>query len=247
MDILPAIDLIGGKCVRLIQGQYDRQITYKDDPVAQAAEFVAAGAQWLHVVDLDGAKEGRPVNAPVVAAIARHLPKLKIELGGGVRNEEAIVTMLDAGVTRLIMGSSAVKQFGWFCKMVRKYPGRLVLGLDARGANLATEGWLEQGGLDIFEFVRQAAGLPIAAIVYTDISKDGMLAGPNLERTGQLVRAVDVPIVAAGGVTTVEDIESLEAAGVAGAIIGRALYEGSITLEAALAAAGRHRKSAGNA
>ena len=237
MDILPAIDLIGGKCVRLIQGQYDKQITYKDDPAAQAAEFVAAGAQWLHVVDLDGAKEGRCVNAPVVAAIARQLPTLKIELGGGVRNEEAIVTMLDAGVTRLILGSSAVKQFDWFCEMARKYPDRLVLGLDARGAKLATEGWLEQGGQDIVEFAKRAADLPIAAIVYTDISKDGMLAGPNLERTGQLVRAVEVPIVAAGGVTTVKDIESLKSAGVAGAIIGRALYEGSITLEAALAAA----------
>jgi len=237
MDILPAIDLIGGKCVRLVQGQYDRQITYKDDPVAQAAEFAAAGAAWLHIVDLDGAKEGRCVNAPVVAAIARQMPTLKIELGGGIRNETAIAAMLEAGVTRLILGSSAIKQFGWFGDMARKYPDRLVLGLDARGASLATEGWLEQGGLDVFEFAKQAADLPIAAIVYTDISKDGMLAGPNLERTGQLVQAVDVPIVAAGGVTTVEDIQNLKSVGVAGAIIGRALYEGSITLQAALVAA----------
>lgn len=236
MDILPAIDLIGGKCVRLVQGQYDRQITYKDDPVAQAAEFVADGAQWLHVVDLDGAKAGRCVNAPVVAAIAQQFPKLKIELGGGIRNEEAIVTMLEAGVTRLILGSSAIKQFDWFGEMAQKYPYRLVLGLDARGAKLATEGWLEQGGLDVFEFAKKAADLPIAAIVYTDISKDGMLAGPNLERTGQLVQAVTVDIVAAGGVTTVEDIKNLKLIGVAGAIIGRALYEGSITLADALAA-----------
>lgn len=236
MDILPAIDLIGGRCVRLIQGQYDKQITYKDDPVGQAKEFWEAGATWLHVVDLDGAKEGRPVNAQAVAAIAKALPALKIELGGGIRNEEAIVQMLEAGVTRLILGSSAVKQFDWFCKMARKYPKKLVLGLDARGANLATEGWLEQGGQEIVAFAKQAADLPLAAIIYTDISKDGMLAGPNLERTAQLVKAVEVPIVAAGGVTTVEDITSLKAAGVAGAIIGRALYEGSITLEAALAA-----------
>ena len=236
MDILPAIDLIGGKCVRLVQGQYDRQITYKDDPVAQAAEFVADGAQWLHVVDLDGAKAGRCVNAPVVAAIAQQFPKLKIELGGGIRNEEAIVTMLEAGVTRLILGSSAIKQFDWFGEMAQKYPYRLVLGLDARGAKLATEGWLEQGGLDVFEFAKKAADLPIAAIVYTDISKDGMLAGPNLERTGQLVQAITVDIVAAGGVTTVEDIKNLKLIGVAGAIIGRALYEGSITLADALAA-----------
>ncbi len=237
MDILPAIDLIDGKCVRLVQGQYDRQITYKDDPVQQAAEFAAAGARWLHIVDLDGAKQGRCVNAAVVAAIARQVSGLKIELGGGVRDEQAIVTMLEAGVTRLILGSSAVKQFDWFGQMCRKYPGRLVLGLDARGAKLATEGWLEQGGQDIVEFAKRAADLPIAAIVYTDISKDGMLAGPNLERTRQLVAAVKTPIVAAGGVTTVVDVGSLKTIGVAGAIIGRALYEGSITIEAALAAA----------
>lgn len=237
MDILPAIDLISGKCVRLVQGQYDRQITYKDDPVAQAQEFAAAGAQWLHIIDLDGAKEGRCVNAAVVSAIARQFPGLKIELGGGIRDEQAIVTMLEAGVTRLILGSSAIKQFGWFGEMTHKYPHRLVLGLDARGAKLATEGWLEQGGQDIIEFAKQAADLPIAAIVYTDISKDGMLAGPNLERTGQLVRAVKTPIVAAGGVTTVKDIENLKSIEVSGAIIGRALYEGSITLNEALSAA----------
>jgi len=236
MEILPAIDLIGGRCVRLIQGQYDKQITYKDDPVAQAREFWEAGAVWLHVVDLDGAKEGRPVNAQAVAAIAKALPGMKIELGGGIRNEEAIVQMLEAGVMRLILGSSAVKQFDWFCQMARKYPNKLVLGLDARGANLATEGWLEQGGQEIVAFAKQAGALPLATIIYTDISKDGMLAGPNLARTAQLVTAVDVPIVAAGGVTTIKDIKNLKSIGVAGAIIGRALYEGSITLEAALAA-----------
>ena len=235
MDILPAIDLIDGQCVRLIQGQYDKKITYKDDPVAQAKEFYDAGAQWLHVVDLDGAKEGRPVNAKVVAKIAKEVP-MKVELGGGIRDEAAIVTMLDAGVTRLILGSSAIKQFEWFSEMARKYPDRLVLGLDARGANLATEGWLDQGSQSVLGFAQQAADLPLAAIIYTDISKDGMLAGPNVERTKQLVEAVDVPIVAAGGVTTVEDIKTLKAAGVAGAIIGRALYEGSITLTEALEA-----------
>ena len=235
MDILPAIDLIDGQCVRLIQGQYDKKITYKDDPVAQAKEFFDAGAQWLHVVDLDGAKQGKPVNAEIVAKIAKEVP-MKVELGGGIRDEAAIIQMLDAGVTRLILGSSAIKQFGWFGQMARKYPDRLVLGLDARGANLATEGWLDQGSQSILDFAKQAADLPLATIIYTDISKDGMLDGPNVERTRQLVEAVDVPIVAAGGVTTVEDIKTLKAAGVAGAIIGRALYEGSITLTEALEA-----------
>ncbi len=238
MDILPAIDLIGGRCVRLIQGQYDKQITYKDDPVAQARDFYEAGARWLHVIDLEGAKQGRPVNADVVAQIAAQVPDLKIELGGGVRDEAAIVQMLTAGVTRLILGSSAVKQFNWFSEMARKYPNRLVLGLDARGANVATEGWLEQGAQTVLEFAKQAVDLPLAAIIYTDIRKDGMLAGPNIERTRALVEAVDLPIVAAGGVTTVNDVHTLKSIGVAGAIIGRALYEGTITVEAALDAVG---------
>ncbi|MHC4553186.1 MAG: 1-(5-phosphoribosyl)-5-[(5-phosphoribosylamino)methylideneamino]imidazole-4-carboxamide isomerase [Planctomycetota bacterium] len=235
MDILPAIDLIDGKCVRLVQGEYNKKITYKDDPVAQAQEFYDAGAEWLHVVDLDGAKLGKPINAGVVAEIAKNVP-MKIELGGGVRNEESITAMLDAGVTRLILGSSAIKEYNWFCEMANKYPQRLVLGLDARGANLATEGWLEQGSLSLLEFAKKAADLPLSAIIYTDISKDGMLAGPNIERTKQLVEEVDLPIVAAGGVTTVDDVKTLKTAGVAGAIIGRALYEGSITLTEALEA-----------
>ena len=233
MEILPAIDLIDGKCVRLIQGEYDRKITYKDNPVQQAQDFADAGARWLHIVDLDGAKLGKPCNAEVVAEIAAKVP-LKIELGGGIRDEDAISTMLEAGVTRLILGSSAVKQFDWFCDMARKYSDRLVLGLDARGSTVATEGWLQQGGYEILDFAKKCDGLPLAAIVYTDISKDGMLAGPNIERTKQLVEAVDLPIVAAGGVTTAEDVKTLKAANVAGAIIGRALYEGTITLTDAL-------------
>jgi len=236
MDVLPAIDLIDGKCVRLVQGEYHKKITYKDDPVVQAKEFFDAGAVWLHIVDLDGAKLGRPMNAEVVAEIAKNVP-MKIELGGGIRNEEAIVKMLDAGVKRLILGSSAVKQFDWFCEMAKKYPDRLVLGLDARGSTVATEGWLEQGAQSVLDFAKQAQNLPLDAIIYTDISKDGMLAGPNVERTQALVEAVKLPIIAAGGVTTVEDIKTLKAAGVAGAIIGRALYEGTITLTDALAAA----------
>ncbi len=236
MDILPAIDLIDGKCVRLVQGEYHKKITYQDNPIRQAREFHEAGATWLHIVDLDGAKLGKPMNAEIVADIAGYVP-MKIELGGGIRNEEAIVKMLDAGVTRLILGSSAIKKFDWFCEMARKYPNRLVLGLDARGSTVATEGWLEQGSHSVLDFAKQAAALPLDAIIYTDISKDGMLAGPNIERTKQLVEAVDLPIVAAGGVTTVEDVKTLKAAGVAGAIIGRALYEGTITLTDALEAA----------
>lgn len=236
MDILPAIDLREGKCVRLIQGQYHKQITYRDDPVAQARQFLDAGAQWLHIIDLDGARLGRPVNADVAAAIAREVP-MKVELGGGIRDEQSIQQMLDLGLTRVILGTSAIKQFDWFSEMTRKFTGRLVLGLDARGSALATGGWLEQTGGNLLEFAKKASELPLAAIIYTDISKDGMLAGPNLQRTKELAGVVSVPVIAAGGVTTPEDIQNLKGTGVAGAVIGRALYEGTITIQQALKAA----------
>jgi phosphoribosylformimino-5-aminoimidazole carboxamide ribotide isomerase len=236
MDILPAIDLRDGKCVRLIQGQYDHQITYKDDPVAQAQDFFTAGAGWLHVVDLDGAKEGCPVNAEVVGRIAKST-SMKVELGGGIRDEKTIEKMLGLGLERVILGTKAIEDFEWFSQMAFQFPGRLVLGLDARGSTLAKHGWIKEGGQDLITFAQKAAGLPIAAIIYTDISKDGMLAGPNLQRTKQLIEAVSVPVIASGGVTTIQDIKSVKSIGAAGAIIGRALYEGTIDLKEAIAAA----------
>jgi phosphoribosylformimino-5-aminoimidazole carboxamide ribotide isomerase len=235
MDIFPAIDLRGGKCVRLIQGQYDRQITYKDDPVAQAMEFYNAGARWLHLVDLDGAKEGFPVNVDAVERILKGTP-LKVELGGGIRDEKTIERMLHLGLTRVILGTKAIEEFEWFSEMAYRFSGQLVLGLDARGLVLAKEGWLQQAGEDLIGFAQKAAGLPIAAIIYTDISKDGMMAGPNLERTRQLVEAVSVSVIASGGVTTVEDVKNVKSIGAAGAIIGRSLYEGTIDLKEAIAA-----------
>lgn len=237
MDILPAIDLLGGQCVRLVQGDYQRQISYNEDPLAQAAVFVQAGARWLHIVDLDGAKQGSAVNHPTAQAIVRRFPDLKVQLGGGIRTEQTLCALLELGVHRLILGSKAVKDFDWFSEMAKKYPQRLVLGLDARGEYVASEGWLEQHGQTVLQIARRASSLPIAAIVYTDISKDGMLLGPNLDRTAELIRAVDVPVIAAGGVTTVQDIKNLKSIGAAGAIIGRALYEGTITLKDALQAA----------
>lgn len=237
MDILPAIDLIGGKCVRLVQGQYDKQITYKDDPVAQAREFADAGSTWLHIVDLDGAKAGRPVNTESIKAIIDAGVPLKIEVGGGIRDEAAITELLDIGVERVIIGTRAINDFPWFSQMAEKYPNRLVLGLDARGSKLAVEGWLTDGELNIVDFAKNADNLPMAAIIYTDISKDGMLAGPNLERTAQLVAAVNTPIVAAGGVTSIDDVKNLIGTGVAGAVIGRTLYEGNLDLKDAIEAA----------
>ncbi|MBN1362286.1 MAG: 1-(5-phosphoribosyl)-5-[(5-phosphoribosylamino)methylideneamino]imidazole-4-carboxamide isomerase [Sedimentisphaerales bacterium] len=237
MDVIPAIDLLGGQCVRLIQGQYDRRITYRDDPAAQAREFHADGAQWLHIVDLDGAKAGRPVNTESIAAIAK-LGLLKLEVGGGLRDETAIRQLLDLGVTRVIIGTKAVGDFEWFTRMAETFPGQLVLGLDARDATISTHGWLEDSARSLLEFAIVADALPLAAIIYTDIAKDGMLTGPNLERTRALVEAVDTPVIASGGVKEAEDIRKLKPIGVAGVIVGRSLYEGTLTLPDALAAAG---------
>ncbi len=236
MELIPAIDLVGGKCVRLIQGEYHRQITYEDDPVKQAQKFLDAGADWLHIIDLDGARVGKPVNIDTAQAITAGV-KMKFELGGGVRDEQAIRRMLDIGIDRVIIGTSAIRMFDWFTEMTEKFPNKLVLGLDARGSKLATSGWTQESQQEIWVFAAKAANLPLAAIIYTDITKDGMMAGPNLERTKALVDAVDVPIIAAGGVTEIDDVVKLRQLGVAGAIAGRALYEGNLNLKEAIKAA----------
>ncbi|MDI6449943.1 1-(5-phosphoribosyl)-5-[(5-phosphoribosylamino)methylideneamino]imidazole-4-carboxamide isomerase [Anaerobaca lacustris] len=236
MDVIPAIDLRDGKVVRLIQGQYDKQITYRDDPAEQARQFCTDGARWLHIVDLDGAKAGRPVNTATIETIAR-LGLLKIEVGGGLRDESSIAQLLDMGVTRVIIGTKAVSDFDWFSRMAEKFAGRIVLGLDARGSMVATHGWLEDSRQTVLEFAARADELPLAAIIYTDIAKDGMLTGPNIERTQALAQAVKTPVVASGGVKEVDDIRKLNPIGVAGVIVGRSLYEGTLTLPDAIAAA----------
>ena len=236
MYIIPAIDLIKGKCVRLIQGEYHRQITYEDDPVKQAKEFSLAGAQWLHIIDLDGAKVGNPVNTETVAAIAA-LKQLKIELGGGIRDEGAIERMLDIGVDRIIIGTKAVSDFEWFSQVAEKFKGKTVLGLDARGSKVATHGWTQNSHENLLEFATEAAKLPLAAIIYTDIDRDGMMTGPNLERTKARVEAVNVPVIASGGVKEIADIKKLAELGVEAVVIGRSLYEGTLNLADAINAA----------
>ena len=236
MDVIPAIDLRDGKCVRLIQGEYHRQITYGDDPVEQAREFHADGARWLHVVDLDGAKVGRPTNTATISAIAG-LGLLNVEVGGGIRNEESIRQLLDVGVTRIIIGTKAVDDFDWFREKAEKFSGRLVLGLDARGSMVATHGWVSDTAQTMLDFAAEADRLPLAAVIYTDISKDGMLSGPNIERTQSLVEAIKTPVIASGGVKEAGDIKRLTRIGVAGVIVGRSLYEGTLTLPDALAVA----------
>ena len=235
MDVIPAIDLMNGQCVRLIQGQYHRQITYEEDPVKQARRFLADGATRLHIVDLDGARVGKPVNHEAIEAIAAAVD-LQIEVGGGIRDEASITQLLDIGANRVIIGTSAVSRFDWFGEMAERFANKLVLGLDARGSKVAIRGWAQDTPEQLSEFAAQAARLPLAAIIYTDIAKDGMLAGPNFERTKALADAVDVPVIAAGGVTTVEDVVKFCQLGVAGVVIGRALYEGNLTLPDAIAA-----------
>lgn len=236
MYIIPAIDLLEGKCVRLIQGQFHRQITYRKDPVRQAEEFASAGARWLHIVDLDGARVGKPVNTDSISAIAV-LGRFKIEVGGGLRNETSIKQMLDMGAERVIIGTKAVSDFEWFGQMTKKFSGKIALGLDARGSKVATHGWTKENPQQLLEFATEAAKLSLAAIIYTDITKDGMMAGPNLERTKALVQTVEVPIIAAGGVREISDIKKLAEIGVEAAIIGRALYEGTLNLAEAIKAA----------
>jgi len=236
MYIIPAIDLRDGKCVRLIQGQYNRQINYQDDPVKQAREFSSSGAKWLHIVDLDGAKLGRPVNTDAISAIAA-LGLFKIEVGGGLRNEDAIKQLLDIGVERVIIGTKAVSDFEWFNEMAEKFSGKIVLGLDARGSKVATHGWTQDSPYNLLEFAAEAAKLPLAAIIYTDITKDGMMTGPNLERTKALIQTVDMPIIASGGVRELGDIKKLAELGAEAVIIGRSLYEGTLKLSDAINAA----------
>jgi phosphoribosylformimino-5-aminoimidazole carboxamide ribotide isomerase len=237
MYVIPAIDLIGGKCVRLIQGDYSRQINYEDDPVKQAKEFESAGAKWLHIVDLEGAKVGKPINTDSVRAIAA-VGQLKIELGGGIRDDSSIERLLEIGVERVIIGTKAVSDFDWFGQMAERFPGKIVLGLDAHGSKVATHGWTQDSNENLLDFAIEAARLPLAAIIYTDISKDGMMEGPNLQRTKELVQTVDVPVIASGGVKEIVDIERLAEVGPEAVVVGRSLYEGTLNLAEAIKAAG---------
>ncbi len=236
MQIWPAIDLRGGKCVRLQQGDYDRETIFGDDPSQMAQSWVAAGAKYMHLVDLDGARDGKLVNREAVAAI-RAAVDIPCELGGGVRDENTIRQLLDLGMNRLVVGTKAIKEPDWFRDMCRTFPEKLVLGIDAKNGQVATDGWLETSDVPATELARQFAGEPIAAIIYTDIAKDGMMAGPNLEAMAEMNRAAELPVIASGGVTTAADVEQLARLEMAGCIIGRALYEGSLTLPQALEAA----------
>ena len=229
MQVWPAIDLRGGKCVRLRQGDYDRETVFAEDPAVVARKFVAEGAEHLHIVDLEGAREGLPINLPAVQEILASID-IECELGGGIRDEQSVNELLGFGLSRLVIGTSALTDPEWFRESCRKFPGKLVLGIDARDGHAATDGWLHTSTVTAIDLAKQFASEPLSAIIYTDIATDGMLAGPNIAAMAEMQAAVDVPVIASGGVTTRDDVARLAAAGLAGCIIGRALYEGTLTL-----------------
>src|SRR5581483_9656569 len=218
MQVIPAIDLRGGCCVRLRQGDYTQETVFGDDPAAMAAHWEAEGATRIHLVDLDGAKAGRPVNVEAVRAILRrvHVP---CQLGGGVRDEATISAWLDAGVERVIVGTQALKAPGWFRTMARAYPERLLLGLDARDGRVATGGWLDVSSVEATALAAQFDDLPLGGVVYTDIARDGMLEGPNVAATEALAARLKTPVIASGGVGSLEDVVHLAALPIAACIV----------------------------
>ncbi len=233
MQVIPAIDLRGGRCVRLRQGDFDQETIFGDDPAAMAARWESEGAARIHLVDLDGAKAGHPVNVEAVRQIVGRV-RVPCQLGGGIRDEATIAAWLEAGIERVVVGTQALRDPDWFGRMAEKYPDRLLLGLDARDGRVATQGWLETSSVTALTLARQFDDLPIAGIVYTDIARDGTLEGPNLDAIGAMAQAVRTPVIASGGVGTLEDLARLAELPIAGCIVGRALYDGRFSLRSAL-------------
>ncbi|MEP0848395.1 MAG: 1-(5-phosphoribosyl)-5-[(5-phosphoribosylamino)methylideneamino]imidazole-4-carboxamide isomerase [Phycisphaerae bacterium] len=239
MEVLPAIDLLGGRCVRLVQGRYDRVLQYEGDPLEVAESFRRRGATWLHVIDLDGARDGRIANLDTLRRLAQ--TGMKIEFGGGVRDEAAIQAALDAGATRVIVGTRALQDWAWFKTLVHMaaYMDKVVLGLDAKLGKLSIRGWQEDTQRGVIDIARAVSNWPLSTICYTDIGRDGMLLGPNIESIRAVSEATSVPIVAVGGVTDLEDVRRLSQLNLAGIVIGRAIYEETIDLVEALRVAHR--------
>lgn len=236
MYLFPAIDLREGKVVRLYKGDYNRQTTYGDDPLVYAKQFEQAGATWVHMVNLDGARAGVPGHLEQIRSIARHT-RLKVEFGGGIRDERAIRTALDAGVERVVLGTAALRDMAWFESIARQteLSPHIVLGLDAKEGKAAVAGWEQTTDLAALDVAKRVTDWGLAAIVYTDIATDGTLAGPNIQATLQVAQATRVPVVASGGVGTLDHLRALRRLPIQGAIVGRALYDGAFTIEEAIA------------
>ncbi|MFN6051743.1 MAG: 1-(5-phosphoribosyl)-5-[(5-phosphoribosylamino)methylideneamino]imidazole-4-carboxamide isomerase [Planctomycetia bacterium] len=234
MLLLPAIDLRNGNCVRLKQGDYAQETVYSSNPADIANHWQNLGAKFLHLVDLDGAKSGKIENGEAIRKITSTL-KIPCELGGGIRSEESINQALSWGISRVIIGTKALQDPDWLHKICQKYPQKIALGLDAKDGLIATSGWLEVSTISIEDFATRIKDWPLAAIIYTDISKDGMLAGPNITTTAKLAKLVKCMVIASGGVSSLDDIRNLKKAGIEAAIIGKALYDNKLHLPDALA------------
>ena len=235
MILFPAIDLKDGQAVRLVHGDMDRATVFNDDPAAQARSFVEAGCAWLHLVDLNGAFAGTPVNAAPVEAILKAC-RVPAQLGGGIRDMATIESWLDKGLARVILGTVAVENPDLVRQAAREFPGQVAVGIDARGGKVATKGWAEETDVEVTNLAKSFEDAGVAAIIYTDILRDGAMGGPNIAATATLARAVSIPVIASGGVSSLADLEALKATSVIhGAISGRALYDGAIDLKDALA------------
>jgi len=236
-ELIPAIDILDGRCVRLSQGRYDQVTVYENDPAKLAAEFARHPLRRLHVVDLDGAKAGRPCNREAVCAILAQMEGVPVELGGGIRTLESVESWLALGVERVILGTAALRSPELVREAAKRFPGRIGVGIDARDGRVAVEGWLETSALDAVDLARRFEDVGVAAIIHTDIARDGMQSGPNFEATAHLAAAVEIPVIVSGGVGSEEDVRTAvryAGQGIAGLIVGRALYTGAVDLGRAL-------------
>ncbi len=249
-ELIPAIDLLGGACVRLAQGRYDAATLYEPDPAAAARRFARHPLRRLHVVDLDGARAGKRVNVDAVRAIVAAAGRVPVQLGGGLRDLGAVESALADGADRVVLGTVALREPALVRAAAARHPGRIVVGLDARDGRVAVEGWLETGDAAVVDVARRFEDAGVAAIVHTDIARDGMLAGPNLDASAALADAISIPVIVSGGVHSEDDLVAAAACaprGIAGAIVGRALYTGAIDLGSALARLARAAQRAPNA
>ncbi|MCB2106941.1 MAG: 1-(5-phosphoribosyl)-5-[(5-phosphoribosylamino)methylideneamino]imidazole-4-carboxamide isomerase [Rhodobacteraceae bacterium] len=238
MILYPAIDLKDGRCVRLVKGDMNLATVFNDNPAAQAKEFATAGAQWIHIVDLNGAFAGKPVNAEAVRAIIAAVgPDVPLQLGGGIRDLATIEAWLGAGVRRVVLGTAAVKAPQLVKDACRLYPDRIAVGIDARGGMVAVEGWAETSNLAVADLAQRFTDAGVAAIIHTDIDRDGVLTGPNVQASAALAQSCAIPVIVSGGVSSLDDIRAVKAAassGIAGVISGRAIYDGRLDLKAAI-------------
>jgi len=236
MLVLPAIDLRGGRCVRLLQGRADRETVFGEDPLRTARMWAEGGAEMLHVVDLDGAFGGKPAHRDVILRMARGLD-IPLQVGGGIRDDETAAAYLEGGVERVIIGTRALRDPDGLAALCARYPGRICAGVDAKGGRVAVSGWVEESETAALELAARLGGMGLRAVIYTDISRDGTLEGPNIEATRAFAEACDAPVIASGGIGSLDDVRAVATLPVEGMIIGRALYSGAVPLAEAIAAA----------